>query len=150
VGLATAYYTKGDLATGAEVGEEALAAAERTGDPLDLLLAHVVVGFPFFDRGNFSQALNEYEQAIGLYDPSQHASFAPTLGWDRGVHAHAYAAWCHLCLGHHNRALALSEEAVALARRASPAISPVGLVAAVLLLVALAFYRMRRWREERD
>jgi hypothetical protein len=34
--------------------------------------------------------------------------------------------------------------------RASPAISPVGLVAAVLLLVALAFYRMRRWREERD
>ncbi len=123
VGLATAYYVKGDLATGAEVAQEALAAAERTGDPLGLLLAHVVVGFPLFYQGNFSQALNHYEQAIGLYDPSQHASFAPTLGWDRGVHAHAYAAWCHLYLGHHDRALALSEEAVALARRVAHPLS---------------------------
>ncbi|MCW5889338.1 MAG: adenylate/guanylate cyclase domain-containing protein [bacterium] len=42
VGLGTAYFVKGDLATGEAVGHEALAAAERTADALDLLLAHVV------------------------------------------------------------------------------------------------------------
>ncbi|HZR79615.1 MAG TPA: AAA family ATPase [Candidatus Binatia bacterium] len=117
VGLGTAYFVKGDLATGDEVGQEALAAAERTGDPLDLLLGHVVVGFAFFYRGNFSQALKHYERATEIYDPDEHASFARTLGWDRGVNAHAYLAWCHFYLGHHDRALAMSEKSVALARR---------------------------------
>src|SRR5205823_1527613 len=41
---------------------------------------------------------------------------AYTVGVDRGVVAHAYAAWCHVYLGHPNRALAVSEEAVALAK----------------------------------
>ena len=80
VGMATAYLVKGDLATGAEVAQEALAAAERTGDAFDLLLAHVVVGFPFLFRGDFSRALEHFEQAIELYDPGEHASFAYTLG----------------------------------------------------------------------
>jgi predicted ATPase len=75
------------------------------------------VGFPFYYRGNFSRALQHYGQAVGLYDPGEHASFGHTLGWDRGVNAHAYLAWCHLYLGHHDRALALSEKAVALAKR---------------------------------
>ncbi|MBY0274232.1 AAA family ATPase [Candidatus Binatia bacterium] len=117
MGLATAHFVKGDLASGDAVGREALAAAERTGDPLDLLLGHVVVGFPFFYRGQFSRALQHYAKATALYDPTQHASFARTLGWDRGVNAHAYLAWCHLYLGNHDRAREWSDEAVALARR---------------------------------
>ena len=51
VGLATAYFVQGDLATGEAIGQDALAAAERTRDSLDLLLAHVVLGFPHFYRG---------------------------------------------------------------------------------------------------
>lgn len=117
MGLATAHFVKGDLASGDAVGQEALAAAERTGDPLDLLLGHVVVGFPFFYRGQFSRASQHYAEATALYDPTQHASFARTLGWDRGVNAHAYLAWCHFYLGNHDRALAWSDQAVALARR---------------------------------
>ena len=39
-GMAAAYFVKGDLATAAEVAQEALAAAERTGDAFDLLSAH--------------------------------------------------------------------------------------------------------------
>jgi len=39
------------------------------------------------------------------------------VGQDRGVNARAFAAWCHLYLGHPDRALAVSEEAVALAKR---------------------------------
>ena len=117
VGLATAYFVQGDLATGEAIGHDALAAAERTRDSLDLLLAHVVLGFPHFYRGSFARAAEHYGHATALYDPREHASFARTLGWDRGVNSHAYLAWCHLYLGHHDRALALSAKAVALAKR---------------------------------
>jgi predicted ATPase len=39
------------------------------------------------------------------------------VGFDRGVDAHSFASWCHFYLGHPDRALAVSEEAVALAKR---------------------------------
>ncbi len=115
--MAAAYLMKGDLATSAEVAQEALAAAERTGEALDRLLAHVCVGCPLLFQGHFSPALQHFEQAIGLYNPSAHASFAYALGFDRGVAAHSYAALCHSYLGRPDQALALSEAAVALAKR---------------------------------
>src|SRR5439155_25792166 len=43
-------------------------------------------------------------------------AFAYATGFDRGVAAHAHAASCLTYLGHLDRALALSEQAVALAR----------------------------------
>jgi class 3 adenylate cyclase/predicted ATPase len=133
VGLATAYFVQGDLATGEAIGQDALAAAERSGDSLDLLLAHVVVGFPHFYRGSFARAAKHYGQATALYDPREHASFARTLGWDRGVNGHAYLAWCHLYLGHHDRALDLSNKAVDLAKRIDHPLT----LANVLLHVAI-------------
>jgi class 3 adenylate cyclase/predicted ATPase len=117
VGLAAAYFIKGDLATSAEVAQEALAAAERTGEAFDLLLAHFHVGIPLFFQCKFSRALQHFEHSIKLYNPREHGSLAYTVGFDRGVTAHAYAAWCHMYLGHPDRALAFSEEAVALAKR---------------------------------
>jgi tetratricopeptide (TPR) repeat protein len=39
------------------------------------------------------------------------------MGIDRGINAHAFAAECHVYRGHPDRALALCEEAVALAKR---------------------------------
>jgi predicted ATPase/class 3 adenylate cyclase len=143
VGLATAWFVQGDLATGEAIGRDALAAAERTGDALDLLLAHVVAGFPHFYRGSFARAAEHYGQATTLYDPREHASFARTLGWDRGVNAHAYLAWCHLYLGHHDRALALSEQSVDLARHLDHPLT----LANVLLHVAI--HHLERREPER-
>ena len=116
-GMADAYLVKGDLATSAEVAQEALAAAERTGEAFDLLLAHYQVGAPLLYQGHFSQALRHFEHSIKLYDPSAHGSLAYTMGIDRGSNAHAYAGWCHVHLGHPDRALAVSQAAVALAER---------------------------------
>ena len=115
-GMAAAYLMKGDLATSAEVAKEALAAAESTGEAFELLLAHVAAGTPLLFQGDLSRALGHFEQAIALYDPGAHASFAYALG-DRAGAAHTHAALCHLYLGRPDRALALSEEAVALAKR---------------------------------
>jgi predicted ATPase len=116
-GMAAAHLVKGDPATAAEVATEALAAAERTAEALDLLLAHEQVGEALLFQGHFSRALQHFEQGIRLYNPSAHGSLAYTVGEDWGVHAHAFTAWCRVYLGHPDQALALSEEAVALAKR---------------------------------
>jgi tetratricopeptide (TPR) repeat protein len=68
-------------------------------------------------KGNFSRALHHFEQSIKSYDPSEHGSLAYTVGFDSGVGAHLYAALCHAYLGLPDRALAVSEAAVALAKR---------------------------------
>jgi len=115
-GMGAAYLMKGDLTTAVEIGNAALAAAERTGEPFDLLLGHVSVGTALAYQGFLTRGLEHLEQAIALYDPGEHAAFAYAMGFDRGVAAHAHAASCHSYLGHLDRALALSEQAVALAR----------------------------------
>jgi ATP/maltotriose-dependent transcriptional regulator MalT len=55
-GMAVAYFVKGDLATAAEVAQEALAGAERAGESFDLLSAHSVAGAPLLFQGNFPRA----------------------------------------------------------------------------------------------
>jgi class 3 adenylate cyclase/predicted ATPase len=122
-GVALADFMKGDLATSAEVALQALAAAERTGEAFDLLSAHYVTGTAFLFQGNFSRALQHFEQSIESYDPSEHGSLAYTVGEDRGVDAHSFASWCHFYLGHPDRALAVSEAAVALAKRSENPLS---------------------------
>jgi len=117
VGIGNGYYHKGDLATTAEVAQEALAAAERTRDAFDLLSAQFLVGMPSFHRGHFSRALHHFEHTIKLYNPSEHGPLAYAVGYDSCVNAQGYAASCHIYLGHPDRALALSEAAGALAKR---------------------------------
>ncbi len=68
-------------------------------------------------QGQFLRALQHFEQTIRLYDPSAHGSLAYAAGIDRGANARAFAAGCHWYLGYPDRALAVSEEAVALAKR---------------------------------
>jgi class 3 adenylate cyclase/predicted ATPase len=138
VGVADAHVNKGDLETAAEVAQEALTAAERTADAFDLLSAHYAVGIPLLFQGHFSRALHHLEHSIKLYNPSEHGSLAYAVGYDRGVAAHGLAAWCHVGLGHPDRALAGSEEAVALARRVE---HPLSLAAALWFAGIVHFER---------
>ncbi len=115
--MAAAYHVKGDLATAAEVGQEALAVAERTGEAFDLVLALAPLAPTLLYQGNFSRALPHFEQDIKLYDASAHGSLAYAVGFDGGVILRVHAALCYLYLGHPDRALAASEAVVALAKR---------------------------------
>jgi predicted ATPase len=146
VGMADAYLVKGNLATAAEVAQDALAAAERTGDAFDLLSAHYQVAMPLFYQGHFSRALHHFEQSIGLYDPNAHGSLAYTMGLDRGVQAHAQAAYSHVLLGHLDRALARSEEAATIAQRVE---HPYSLAAALFFsgIVDILLREVDRTRE---
>ena len=138
VGTAAAHFIKGDLATAVEVAQEALVAAEHTGDAFDLLAAHGQLGFPLLHQGHFSRALQHLEHSINLYNPSKHGSLAYTAGLDYGVATLSHAAWCHMYLGHPDRALALSGEAVALAKRVE---HPLSLALALVFAGFLHFER---------
>jgi tetratricopeptide (TPR) repeat protein len=118
VEMAAARCVQGDLATAATIALEALAAAERTGETVDLLSAHYEVGQVLLIEGRFPQALPHFEQSIRLYDPGEQGSLANKIGFDRGTNAHGHAAWCHVYLGHPDRALAVSDAAVGLAKQA--------------------------------
>ena len=69
------------------------------------------------------------------------ASFAHTFGSDRGVVSRSYAAWCHWFLGRPDRALATSQDAVALARRVE---HPFTLAAALAFAAVYHFMRGER------
>ncbi|MEO8605631.1 MAG: adenylate/guanylate cyclase domain-containing protein, partial [bacterium] len=114
--MAAAYLLKGDLATSAELAGEAMTAAQRTGEPFDLLLGHVSSGCPWMFKGDFGRALHHFEAAIGIYDPARHAPLAHEVGFDRGIVAHAYAGLCHTYLGQLDRARDCAEHAIVLAR----------------------------------
>ena len=88
--------------------------------------------------------------SIKSYDPSEHGSLAYTLGGDAGVFAHAFAAECHLYLGHPDRALAEIEEALALAKRVEHPISLAGALfyAGFVHLQRAEFDRTRERGEE--
>jgi predicted ATPase len=100
-------------------------------------------------QGHFSRALQHVEHSIKLYSPAEHGSLAYTVGFDRGVTAHALAGWCHVYLGHPDRALAVSEEAVALAKRVE---HPLSLAFALALsgLVHLERGELDRTRERAE
>jgi len=116
-GLADAYLVKGEFGTSAEVAREALAVAERTGEAFDLVSAHCQTGMPLFFQGDFARALRHLEHSADLYDPAAHAALAYSTGIDRGINSRVYAGLCHLYVGHLDRALAVSEAAVSLARQ---------------------------------
>ncbi|MEO8604645.1 MAG: AAA family ATPase [bacterium] len=148
-GLADAYLVKGEFATSAEVAREALAVAERTGEALDLLSAHCQTGMPLFFQGDFASALRHLEHAADLYDPAAHAALAYSTGIDRGINSRGYAALCHLYIGHLDRALAVSEAAVVLARQVR---HPLSLAQALFLAGFTHFTRgdLTRTRERVD
>jgi class 3 adenylate cyclase/tetratricopeptide (TPR) repeat protein len=139
--MAAAYLLKGGLTTSAEIAVEAMAAAQRTGEPFDLLLGHVCNGLPWMFRGDLHRALHHLEAAIEIYDPSRHAPLAHEVGFDRGIVAHAYAGLCHTYLGQLDQARDCVEHAVALARRTDHQLTLVN----TLMEAACVYYERREF-----
>jgi tetratricopeptide (TPR) repeat protein len=142
-GLAAYYLMKCQIEEAAEFAQEALIAAERTGDAFELLWARCIFGELLYHRGRFSDALNHLERSIGLYDPSEHGSRASVL--DGGVFGHIWAGYSHFILGHPDRALVACDRAVALARRLA---QPFSLVHALFAASLTHFQRGELERTE--
>ncbi len=116
VGMAQAPFVQGEVTAAAEIGRQALAAAERTGDVFDQLSAHYQIGMALLCHGRVAPGLRHFEQTLALYDPAAHGARANAMDINRGLAARDFAGLAHVHLGHPDRALAVVDRAVELAQ----------------------------------
>ena len=140
-GLAVLYYVRGEHHRAKEFASEGLALAEKSNEPLLLLLCHWYLGFIDFCFGNHVNALKHFRCALDIYDPDQyHHSIVYLRGSDAGLGAMAYEVCCLWCLGYPDQALERSEEALSLARKLGHPFT----LADVLCFAGCLFHAMRR------
>jgi len=114
-GLAVFYHARNELVTAVEMGRDLMDVAERAGDRALLLSASISVGCPQLWQGKFATCLEWMERAIALYDPERHRELAYVYGENPGVSSRVYAAQALWYLGFPDRALRMTDEAVAVA-----------------------------------
>src|SRR5206468_11349233 len=84
-GLWVFHYTRAELHTAQELGEQLLALAESGHDAALLMEAYHVLGNTLHRLGELTAARAHLEQGIALYDPWQHRGRAALYGLDDGV-----------------------------------------------------------------
>ncbi len=140
-GLAVLYYVRGEHHRAKELASEGLALAEKSNEPLLLLLCHWYLGFIDFCLGNHVNAHEHLKCALDIYDPDRyHHSIVYLRGSDAGLGAIAYEACCLWCLGYPDQALKRSEEALSMARELGHPFS----LADVLCFAGCLFHAMRK------
>jgi tetratricopeptide (TPR) repeat protein len=115
----TFYSMRGEYQPALEIAEQLLTLAERTQDPVSLVVAHWMKGFIVRDLGELNQARVHLERAAALYDPSHHHFSAFLYSIDPGISALSQLSWTLLVLGYPNQALKRSKQALTLAQKQS-------------------------------
>lgn len=137
-GLWTYYVVRADFATARDLGEQLLRLAEAARDDDLLIEACTMLGVTLFHTADIDEARAYLERGIALYDSEQHGGHALVYGQDPGMACRTYLASVLWWLGYPDRALAISEEGIALARKLGHAHS-----------LAFALYISARFRHQR-
>ena len=127
IGLWNFYFVRGACQMARQLGEQLVALAQQTDEPMLLLRAHAALGEICFHLGNLDQARLHLEQGLTFYHLPQHRSHAvrpPTVA------CLAYASWILWQQGYPDQAMRRCEEARALAHDLSHPLS---------LAIALSF-----------
>ncbi|MCI0528160.1 MAG: hypothetical protein L0Y56_12045, partial [Nitrospira sp.] len=138
-GLWVFYNARGEHQTAKELGEQLLSLAQHMQDPVFLVEAHRGLGSTLFFSGDLTLARTHLEQAMTLYDPQQHHSYAFLSGQDPRVVCLSFVARILWLLGHPDQALKKSHEALALAQGL-----PHSLSLALALYFVSALHQLRR------
>jgi predicted ATPase len=88
-------------------------------EPAHLLLAHHLLGFVLFYRGEPVLARTHHQQAFAIYNPQEHQVLAFRYGNDLGVASGSYLAWELWQLGYPDQAMQHSQAARMLAQEVS-------------------------------
>jgi predicted ATPase len=116
-----------------ELAAQFLTLAEKQGATAPLLMAHRFMGISALYTGDIAEGRTHLEQAIALYDATEHRPLATRFGLDAGVHALCYRSWALWMLGYPNAALADLDHALSVARENGQA--PTLMVALVVALL---------------
>ena len=124
-GLRMHHMLRAELRPARMVAEELLALGERVQDAGCRLEGHRAVGVMRFYAAEFSAAREHLQSGIDLYDSEEHRSHFLRYEQDPGQTCLAYAARTLWILGYPDRAVARSDQAIAVARATAHAASVV-------------------------
>ena len=118
-GLARFYFTRGELQTARELGEQLLTLAQRQHNPAFLLDAYLALGSTLCLLGEFVSAHAHLKQARILHDTQRSHFLAFRHGRVPGIHCLAWMSWTLWVLGYPDQALQRLQEALTLAQELS-------------------------------
>jgi predicted ATPase len=104
----------GDAVLG--LAAEFLALAEKQKATIPLMMAHRIMGASLLFTGNIAEGRKHYDQAIALYDRSEHRSLATRFGQDTSVTVLSFRSLFLWVLGYPEAALADVDHALKDAR----------------------------------
>jgi class 3 adenylate cyclase/predicted ATPase len=111
------HVVRGEMGSTMTLANEAMELAERFDDPGMLMEALFLMGVTLYYRGDFVQALAQYEKALSHYDDRErNRAWASIVGEDAGVAHRCYLSLALWHLGFPEQALRASREAVKLAQ----------------------------------
>lgn len=118
-GKMIAHFIWADHRAATATAQQFLSLALQQPDGGPRLMGHRIAGLSALARGELQSSLDHLEQALGFYDPQQHASLAFQYGQEPGMAALCIKAWVLWLLGYPDRALESANAALRLARGAA-------------------------------
>ena len=88
-----------------------LALAEKQGTTVPLMIGHRLKAISLASTGDIAEGRAHYDQALALYDPTEHRPLAMRFGQDAGVTVLCHRSWALFCLGYPEAALADAQNA---------------------------------------
>jgi predicted ATPase len=134
---------RGDMETAQQEGEHSLTLAQETGHDGFRIASHFLLGVAAMYVADYASARRNLEEAIGLYDPDQHAGLAYEQGQDPAVGSLSFLARTLWLQGYPEQAFIRQNEAIALADRLD---HPYSRTVALLHAATLAYFR-QEWSE---
>jgi class 3 adenylate cyclase/predicted ATPase len=116
-GLWTFHFVKGELGPAFELAREVESLTLVRNDPISRLMAHHALGFTHYYRAEFEEALYHAEQGLALHDPAEERALALRLQFSSTVALLAFGGSSLWMLGYPDRAWAMSQRSLDLARR---------------------------------
>src|SRR5208282_629053 len=134
-GLWLSHAARVELSRARDLADEVMSLAEGLGDEAQRIEAHHAMWTTLWVRGEMTAARLHTESGTALYNPREHGSLASLYGGhDPGVCGRNHAALAQWFLGHPDRALRSSRDALALAHElAHPSSLAWALIAAAIV-----------------
>ena len=109
---------QGNVQKSLEIGEQLLARAHRSGDPVHLLQAHHALWPTHFFRGEVVASLESMEAGLALYDPIRHPSLASMFGGhDARICGLSFASMSRFVRGYPRQAAESARQVIELAEQ---------------------------------